>query len=256
MADLTREPWLRQITLRRDEVPDWEEYPFSLPVVSALHSIDLRSRVTCFVGENGTGKSSLLEALALACGFDIQGGTRNFQITSGDAFGSRRDEARTIEPFADALRLRWTKRQSDGFFLRAESFYNAAAYIDSIGANDSYGYISLNKRSHGESFLTLAMERFRPGGLYLLDEPEAALSATRQLALLVRMHDLLAAHPGTQFVLASHSPILLAFPGARILSFDTAPLREIPYAKTDAYIITRRFLDSPERMLGEALDTP
>ncbi len=251
MAIVTNGPWLRQITLLRSEVGDWQQYPFSIPVISSLHSLALSSRVTCFVGENGTGKSTLLEGIALASGFGLQGGTRNFLMSRPDPLD---DEAESIERLADVLRLRWAKRQSEGFFLRAESFYNAATYIDEVGAIRSYGDISLHKRSHGESFLTLVLKRFRAGWLYLLDEPEAALSAPRQLALLVRMHDLLAEHPGTQFIVATHSPILLAFPNASILSFDEAPIREIAYRETDAYVITRRFLDDPARMLREALD--
>lgn len=252
MADGTNGPWLRQITLLRSDVTDWQQYPFSTPAISALHSLTLSSRVTCFVGENGTGKSTLLEGIALASGFGLQGGTRNFRIPPPNSLD---DQTQTMERLADALRLRWAKRQSEGFFLRAESFYNAASYIDEVGAAArSYGGISLHKRSHGESFLTLVLERFRGGWLYLLDEPEAALSAPRQLALLVRMHDLLAEHPGTQFIVATHSPILLAFPNASILSFDSMPIREIAYRETDAYVITRRFLDDPGRMLRDALD--
>jgi predicted ATPase len=251
MADVTNGPWLRQITLLRSEVSDWQQYPFSIPAIASLHSLALSSRVTCFVGENGTGKSTLLEGIALASGFGLQGGTRNFLIPRPDPLD---DESQRIERLADVLRLRWSRRQSEGFFLRAESFYNAASYIDEVDAVRSYGGFSLHKRSHGESFLTLVLERFRGGWLYLLDEPEAALSAPRQLALIVRMHDLLAEHPGTQFVVATHSPILLAFPNASILSFDSTPIREIAYRETDAYVITRRFLDDPGRMLGEALD--
>ena len=255
MAEAAHGPWLRQITLLRNEVSDWQRYPFSTPAISSLRSLRLTSRVTCFVGENGSGKSTLLEGLALASGFGLQGGTRNFLMPRPDPNAAPSgDQSENMESLADVLRLRWTRRQSEGFFLRAESFYNAASYIDQVDAIRSYGGISLHKRSHGESFLTLFLERFRGGGLYLLDEPEAALSAPRQLALLVRMHDLLAEHPGTQFVVATHSPILLAFPNACILSFDRTPIHEIAYRETDAYVVTRRFLDDPGRMLGEALN--
>jgi predicted ATPase len=152
------------------------------------------------------------------------------------------------------LTLSWRLRPRDAFFLRAESFYNVVSYLEGLDHPDAffgYGGESLHTRSHGESFLTLLVERFRGGGLYLIDEPEAALSAARQLALLARIHDLLNEDENTQFIIASHSPIVLSFPGATIYSFDHAPIKEIEYRNTDAYVITRRFLDNPGRALGE-----
>jgi predicted ATPase len=237
-------PILRAVRLRRDAVADWDVYPFEVDVVRTLTSIAIRRRVLFFTGENGSGKSTLLEALAVACGFGAGGGSRNFapDVATGG-----------VERLADALEVRRTKRHRDGFFLRAESFFTVASALDDLGpgALRPYGGTSLHARSHGESFLTLFLERFGPGGLYLLDEPEAALSPARALALLVRMHDLLAADSATQFIIATHSPIVLGFPGAQIVSFDGGRLREIAYRETDAYRLTRRFVTDTDRMLHE-----
>ena len=259
------EPALRRIALLRDRVGDWQRYPFVVPSIAGLRAIDVSSRVLFFVGENGSGKSTLLEAIALACGFGREGGTRNFSFSTQmkSAQGEVTADEAAIDLLADALRLSWTaKRQRDGFFLRAESFYNVASYLDRLKREEeesgrrplalsSYGGVSLHSRSHGESFLTLLLERFSGKGLYLIDEPEAALSASRQLALLARMRYLLDRFAETQFIIATHSPIVLAFPGAQICAFDGGEIRPIAYRDTDAYVITRRFLENPARMLDE-----
>jgi predicted ATPase len=250
-------PALRRIALLRDAVEKWNAYPFCVPAIATLTSIEIESRVLFFVGENGSGKSTLLEALALACGFGREGGTRNFTFsTQNDALGEVNAGERAIDQLADALRLSWGKRQRDGFFLRAESFYNVASYLDRLAKADArtlnaYGGTSLHARSHGESFLTLLLERFSGNGLYLIDEPEAALSAARQLALLARMRALLDDHPQTQFIIATHSPIVLAYPAAQICAFDRGTVRRTAYEDTDAYVITRRFLADPDRALAE-----
>jgi predicted ATPase len=163
------------------------------------------------------------------------------------AAGTRADEA--LRALGDAFDLSRTKRFRTGFFLRAESFHNVATVVDEVGSVDAYGGISLHERSHGESFLALALNQFKPGGFYILDEPEAALSATRQMALMARINDMLVADAATQFIIATHSPILLAFPNAQIVSFDGGSLHEIGYHDTDPYIITRRFMDHPDAML-------
>ncbi len=220
-------PALARVTLLRERVTHESTYPFDIPLIAALDTLDVRERVLFFVGENGSGKSTFLEALAIACGFAPQGGSRNLQPPSRvSANRSEADAEAPVRRLADALRLSWTQRRlSDGFFLRAETFYDFASHLDRSERElvygpsflRSYGGVSLHDRSHGESFLTLFLTRFSGSGLYLLDEPEAALSAARQLSLLVRMHDLLAQDPRAQFIVATHSPILLAFPGAQIV---------------------------------------
>jgi predicted ATPase len=262
MRGLRAGPCLRRIALGRDDAIDRSAYPFAVPAIASLRQITVRSRVLCFVGENGSGKSTMLEAIALASGFGHEGGTRNFRFSTQDRPAESPDAP--VERLADALRLSWARRPRDGFFLRAESFYNVATHLDRMARDTtmgpsplaSYGGVSLHQHSHGESFFTLFLERFGGNGFYLLDEPEAALSAARQLALMLRMRDLLAGDEDTQFVIATHSPILLGFPEAQICSFDGGRMHEIAYRDTDAYILTRRFLDSPERMLRELFDDP
>lgn len=201
--------------------------------------------VTFLVGENGTGKSTLLEAVAAAWGFNPEGGTRNFRFST---------EA-THSALWKSLTLTRRGFARDGFFLRAESLYNVATNIDemdrapSLGGRviDSYGGVSLHRQSHGESFLALVENRFGGEGLYLLDEPEAALSPTRQLSLLALLDEL--AGRSSQFIIATHSPILMALPGAEIFQLDREGVRAVAYRETEHYQITRRFLENPERML-------
>jgi predicted ATPase len=247
--------YLHAIHLAREEIPSFEEYPFFLAAVRHLGSLRLRAPVTFLVGENGTGKSTLLEAIAVASGFNPEGGTRNLRFATR---ASHSDLHRH-------LRLeRGLKRPQDGFFLRAESFYNVASALERLDELEdpeyhrllsapailhAYGGQSLHEQSHGESFFTLFTERFGGDGLYLLDEPEAALSPTRQLALLVRMHDLVAQR--SQFLIATHSPILLAYPEAEILLLDEAGIRTVAYEETDHYVVTREFLNNRQRMLDE-----
>ena len=200
--------------------------------------------VTFLVGENGSGKSTLLEAIAVASGFNPEGGTRNFSF-------STRDTHSILGQYLTPARRRYAK---DGFFLRAESFYNVATNIDEMeespwgsGILNSYGGVSLHSRSHGESFLALVQNRFGGEGLYLLDEPEAALSPSRILALLCEMDALVKRR--SQFIVATHSPILMAFPGARLYLLDEAGIRPTEYRETEHYQLPKQFLDCPERML-------
>ena len=234
-------PNLQRIALLRDRVDEWDRFPFTVPAIASFESLAVRSRVVFFTGENGSGKSTLLEALADYAGFGREGGTRNVRI-------STRDDAGEPRRLSDALRLTWKKKPAGGFFLRAESFFNVATYLESIDVK--YGRVPLHELSHGEAFLALFVNRFDGPGFYLLDEPEAALSPQRQLSLLVRMHDMLSGASDVQFVIATHSPILLAFPGAQILSFDGAHVREIAYEQTEPYTIVRSFLGNPERYLA------
>ena len=253
MSATLRKPPLQRISFQRDRVADWTAYPFVVPTIATFKRLELTSRVVFFVGENGSGKSTLLEAIALACGFGREGGTRNFTFsTQSDSDGNLSGTEAATDLLADALRLSWTtKRQRDGFFLRAESFYNVATYLERNNLLSSYDHKSFHQDSHGEAFLRLLMSRFSGRGLYLIDEPEAALSAARQLALLVRMGDLLERDEQTQFIIATHSPIILAFPGAQLLSFDRDRIAPTTYRNTDAFVITRRFLADPDKALNE-----
>lgn len=218
-----------------------------LPAWSHAREIEFTTPVTFFVGENGSGKSSILEALAWSTGFGLHGGSRDHQFvedTDGHALGR-------------ALALTWRQRSTDGFFLRAETFHQFATHLEtSQSAFGRYGGRSLHERSHGEAFLALFEHRFEDG-LYLLDEPEAALSPARQLAFLRIMHEL-ASRRVAQFIVATHSPMLLCLPGARVLSFDEGVITETPYQETEHYQLTRRFLNDPalylRHLLSEADD--
>jgi predicted ATPase len=241
MASMMR---LRSITLLRDRVKDWSVYPFVVPAIQCLESLEIRSRVCFFVGENGSGKSTLLEAIADNYGFGREGGSRNFYKTTTESVGS-------ISPLSKALRVAFSARTGRGFYLRAESFFNVATQVDEMGLQDGYGGRSLHEQSHGESFLSLLENRFQRAGFYVLDEPEAALSPQRQLSMLALLRALLSGNNDIQFLIASHSPILLAYPGAQIFSFDEGKIHEVRYQETSPYQIVSRFLARPEVYLKE-----
>jgi len=241
--------FLRAVRLLRDQVPGFDAYPFSIPAIRQLDELDLDPKVTFLIGDNGSGKSTLIEAIAILAGFNAEGGSRNFN------FKTRSSES----PLHTVMRpVRGVARPRDGFFLRAESYFNVATEIERLDGGtrgsiiNSYGGVSLHEQSHGESFIALAMHRFGGQGLYILDEPEAALSPQRQLTLLSIMHDLVEDR-GSQFIIATHSPILLACPGARIYELDEAGFNECDYDALDVVRLTRGFLDDPERYLRAAL---
>lgn len=222
-----------------------ESYLNSLPAVRSLirqGGLSFENPVTFLVGENGTGKSTLLEAIAVAAGFNPEGGTRNFTFSTR-ATHSELHRHLTVARHA---------HPKDGFFLRAESFYNLASNIDDLGVEDSYGGRSLHAQSHGESFLALIENRFGGNGLYLLDEPEAALSPSRLMTLLVRIHDLV--QKRSQFIIATHSPILMAYPSAVVYELTEDGIRQVDYRETEHYQLTRRSLENPERMLRYLLE--
>ena len=238
MADL----FLKAVKLKRDGVPSFKEYPFSIPAIRELDELPFGSPVTFFIGENGTGKSTLLEAIAVAAGFNAEGGSRNFR------FATRASHS----PLHEHLRLvRSGARPKDGYFLRAESFYNVATAADEYGVNRSNGGESLHAQSHGESFMALVLHLLNGHGLYLFDEPEAALSPTRQLSLMVAMQQLV--EHGSQFIIATHSPILLGYPEAEILQFGAGSIAPVAYRETEHYVVTRAFLERPEKMLRELM---
>ncbi|MDQ0208829.1 AAA family ATPase [Alkalicoccobacillus murimartini] len=241
--------YLKRITLLRDKVSSYQSYPFSIPSVKHLHELELDKAVTFFVGENGSGKSTLLEAIADKCEFNMAGGGRNnsYQLHASESV------------LGEYIRLAWLPKVTNGFFLRAESFYQFANHLDELKRDDPsyqyqlYGGKSLHHQSHGESFLSLFMNRFKGGkALYLLDEPEAALSPARQLAFIKVIHDL-ATKGQAQFIIATHSPILLGYPDADILSFDHEKISRVSYEMTDHYQLTHTFLQNRERVLMDLL---
>ncbi|MFB7138564.1 AAA family ATPase [Gottfriedia sp. NPDC056225] len=237
--------FLKKITLLRDEITSFSQYPFSIPSIKSFDEINLRSNVTFFVGENGSGKSTLLEAIADKCDFNTAGGGRN---NNYEVFASE-------SQLGNYIRLSWLPKISNGFFLRAESFYNFATYLDQIDdplKYRGYGGESLHKQSHGESFLSLFLNRFNETAIYLLDEPEVALSPARQLTFLKIIHDLVEIE-NSQFIIATHSPILLGYPDADILSFDHGEISRIDYESTDHYQITKYFLQNREKFLSDLL---
>jgi predicted ATPase len=244
-------PFLREVVLLRERVEEWSRYPYCIPAIAKLESLPLHPQMTFFVGENGSGKSTLIEAIAIAAGFNAEGGSQNFRFATRPSESNLHEKLRIV---------RGVRRPRSGFFLRAESFFNVASEVDRLdqvgpGLLESYGGRSLHERSHGESFLALVNERFGPNGLYILDEPEAALSPQRQLALLAAF-DRLARQDRSQLLVATHSPILLAYPHARIYSLSEDGIADVEYEQTEHYALTRDFLLDRQRylrrLLGEA----
>ena len=230
--------------LKPEEVPDWSVYPFSIPCVQGMGRLELHPAVTFLIGENGSGKSTLLEAMAVRLGFSAEGGSRNFRFASHD----------THSELHQHLRLSRLRRESDHFFLRAESFYPLMSKVEEYetgpGSHVPFGAWdgkSPHERSHGEAFLTLLTQRMDGNGLYLFDEPEAALSPKRQISALVRIHDLVVMH--SQFIIATHSPILLAYPHSIIYECGAHGIRRVKYEDTEVFQVTRDFVTRHEKMV-------
>jgi predicted ATPase len=243
---------LQSFLLLRDRIVDPSTYPFSVPAIQSLKTLRFTSRIAFFVGENGSGKSTLLEAIAGHIGFGREGGNRDMPHETTDSVHS-------IDPLIRALRLAFDRRSGEGFYFRAESLYNFASRIDELDSDpaggglirDAYGGISLHERSHGESFFTVLDHKFRRSGLFLLDEPEAALSPQRQLSFLIMLHQTLRDYKDAQFIISTHSPVLLGYPGAQIFSFDGGRIHEIEYEEAATVHIVRRFLNDRERFLEQ-----
>lgn len=217
-----------------------QDYPFTIAAIRQLTTLTLTRPVTYLVGENGSGKSTLIEAIAAAAGLNPEGGSRNLN------FATRRSHSSLEEH----LRLTWHGRPRSWFFLRAESFYNVATAYENLPEPIS-GY---HERSHGEAFLRAIQDHFRRDGLYLLDEPESALSLVGQLQLLAIMHQLQAEH--SQFLIATHSPILMAFPGADILELSDSGIRRVGYRESEQYRLTRSFLEDPDVFMRHLFAAP
>jgi predicted ATPase len=271
-------PFLRSIGLGAEGPAASEVFPFSVPAIRALETLELRGPVTFFVGENGSGKSTLLEGIAAAARLPVVG--------SADLDADATLDAQRV--LGDAMRLVWSRKTTRGFFLRAEDFFGYAKRLSALRSEllarlveieveyadrsdwakglasgpvrasladmeRRYG-VDLDANSHGQSFLRLFQSRFVPGGLYLLDEPEAPLSPQSQLGLMAMISDMLT--EDAQFIIATHSPILLAFPGATIYSFDRTPVEEVAYDELEHVVLTREFLRAPERYLRGLTATP
>jgi len=236
---MMNQQFIRAIKLRQEK-QGLEPYVARLAVLKDLDSLEMEKPVTFFIGENGTGKSTLLEAIAVGYGFNPEGGSKNFNFSSCETHSNLNQYITVVKGI---------RQPKDGFFLRAESFYNVATEVDRLGNLDSYGGRSLHEQSHGESFMSLIINRFWGNGIYILDEPEAALSPSRQMALLCRIHDLV--KQGSQFIIATHSPILMAYPDADIYLADRdRKITLTEYQETEHYKLTRDFINHPDQMLS------
>lgn len=247
---MKRENYITRIRKKENKEIDYSAYPFNIPAIRNFKEITLNKPVTFIVGENGMGKSTLLEAFAIHSGFNAEGGSKNF------GFSTRATHSNLF----DYLTItRSYRRNKDGYFLRAESFYNVATEIQKLDEEggfgppiiNSYGGVSLHEQSHGESFFSLFVNRFGGNGLYILDEPEAALSPSRQMAMLSRIHELV--KKDSQFIIATHSPIIMAYPDADIYTISENGLHLTRYENTEHYQITKYFLNNTDMMLSELL---
>ena len=245
--------YVMDVVQKRTDGWQADAYPFSLPAVRSWDTLELHENVTFLVGENGSGKSTLIEAIAIAAGFNAEGGSRNFNFNTVRAHSDLHEYLRLV---------RGTRRPRDGYFLRAESYFNVATNINALDEGvamgppiiDSYGGVSLHNKSHGESFMALLQERFGGKGFYVLDEPEAALSPQRQIAFLKRLHELVKAD--SQFVIATHSPIILAYPDAWIYHLTPEGPRRTEWDELEHVRLTRDLLMHPEAYLYEILEEP
>ncbi|MFL6479405.1 MAG: AAA family ATPase, partial [Bacillales bacterium] len=203
-------PYVRSVVLKRDDVPTFTEYPFNLPSIRTLNQLTFHPKVTYLIGENGMGKSTLLESIAVSFGFNPEGGSFNFNFSTFDSHSELTNYIKLIKGI---------DKPRDGFFLRAESFYNVASNIEELDQGgrgpkiiNSFGGQSLHEQSHGEAFFSTFIHRFRGNGIYILDEPEAALSPLRQMSMVTRIHDLVNQH--SQLIIATHSPIIMSYPNS------------------------------------------
>ncbi len=239
--------YVRAIKLKTNLIDSYKSFPFHLPAVESLkEELSFHPNVTYLVGENGMGKSTLLEGIAVSLGFNPEGGTQNFNFSSYDSHSDLADYLSLAKGF---------HKPSNQFFFRAETYYNVATNIEELDRDplgggkiiDSFGGTSLHQQSHGESFFSAFMYRFGGDGLFILDEPEAALSPIRQLSMLTRIHDLV--NEGSQFIISTHSPILMAYPDARMLQLTKAGISDSTLEDTEHYKIMKQFFEDKDRLL-------
>jgi len=240
MKTIDSKHFIIEVSLDRNNLPN--EYPFNLPTIKNLKLLTLNPKVTFFVGENGAGKSTLLESIAIASGFNPEGGSKNFNFET---------KATHSDLYKHIKISRGINLPKDGFFLRAETFYNVATELDNLEYADSqiYGGKSLHSQSHGESFISLIENRFKGNGLYVLDEPEAALSPANQLKFLALIDYLV--KKSSQFIIATHSPIILGYPNADIYLIKDGSINKVKYEETDHYLLSKRFLNNKDKVLAE-----
>lgn len=234
--------FLKGIRLSVKEGIDRNHYPFNIPALRDFKELPFESPVTFFVGENGMGKSTLIEAIAIAMNFNPEGGTANFNFSTSDSHS---------ELYNHLITIRGVKRNRDGFFLRAESFYNAISYMDTLDRDiyDWYGGKRLHEVSHGEGFMNMLNHRCRSNSFFIFDEPEAALSPFSQIKMLVRMHQLVT--EDSQFIISTHSPILMAYPGATIYQLTENGIHQTEYDKTEHYMLMKYFLNNTDQYLKD-----
>jgi len=235
--------YLLSLRLKQEHLPNG--YPFNIQWLKSFEKLDFHPNVTFFTGENGVGKSTLIEAIAVYLGFNAEGGGKNFNFKSAETHSVLHNFLSITKSF---------KQIKDGYFLRGESFYNVASEIDRLDEEprgpkiiDSYGGLSLHEQSHGQSFWSLFMNRFSGNGVYILDEPESALSATKQIAMLSKINHLVGKN--AQFIIATHSPILLSYPNAWIYEMLDNKITQIKYEESEVYRVYKSFLDHPQRIL-------
>lgn len=229
--------YLLSLRLKQENLPNG--YPFNIPCLKSFEKLDFHPNVTFFTGENGVGKSTLIEAIAVYLGFNAEGGSKNFNFRTSETHSVLHSYLAITKSF---------KQIKDGFFLRGESFYNVASEVDKLQAIESYGHISLHEQSHGESFWSLFTNRFWGNGVYILDEPESALSATKQIAMLSKINNLV--NKNAQFIIATHSPILLSYPNAWIYEMSGNKIAKVKYEESEVYRVYKAFLDHPQRILN------